>query len=523
MPSRGIIFNYIKSLFSRQKKTKKQPLVEQETLNVKQERRIKAVETQSKSKRPVANFSEQPERSAKKSKKNSDLPSHLLHKKFTVNAGHYDITPKAFPKNALAIVEKLQRAGLEAYVVGGCIRDLLLGHKPKDFDVATNAKPEEIQKIFGRQCRLIGRRFRLAHIVFGRDIYEVATFRADHASHSSDKISKVSEEGMLLRDNVYGTLREDAERRDFTVNSLYYDPKHNLIFDFFDGIADLKASKLRLIGDPVVRYQEDPVRMLRAVRFMAKLDMFLDKPSDAPIRELAHLLKNIPAARLFDESLKLFQSGQGLKTYQLMRQYGLFEQLFPVLVPFFTEHNDSNAERMLSKALSSTDERIRDNLRVNPAFLFAALLWYPLREKMELLKNEGGLNSHDAMMLAANDVLAESCKAIALHRRHTSVIRDIWALQFQMTKRSGKRPQQTLEHVKFRAGFDLLVMRAEIEGGDLVELSAWWHEYQFSNDTQRMEMLKAVRNVPNFAGEEKKKRRRKTFRKRKPVKKVSAE
>ncbi|WGE63418.1 polynucleotide adenylyltransferase PcnB [Actinobacillus equuli subsp. haemolyticus] len=510
-------------MFTRRKNVKKQPLVEFESEGRKQGKNAKAAE--SRTKRSASKAIENKTHSSKKAKKanNTNMPSHLLHKKFTVNAGHYDITPKDFPKNALVIVEKLQRAGFEAYVVGGCIRDLLLGHKPKDFDVATNAKPEEIQKIFGRQCRLIGRRFRLAHIVFGRDIYEVATFRADHSNHSSDKISKVSEEGMLLRDNVYGTLREDAQRRDFTVNSLYYDPKHNLIFDFFDGIADLKAGKLRLIGDPVVRYQEDPVRMLRAVRFMAKLDMFLDKPTDAPIRELAHLLKNIPAARLFDESLKLLQSGQGFKTYQLMRQYGLFEQLFPVLVPFFTERNDSNAERMLSKALNSTDDRIRDNLRVNPAFLFAALLWYPLREKMEVLKNEGGLNSHDAMMLAANDILAESCKAIALHRRHTSVIRDIWALQFQMTKRSGKRPQQTLEHVKFRAGFDLLVMRAEIEGGDLVELSAWWHEYQFSNDAQRAEMLKAVRNLPNFAGEEKKKRRRKTFRKKKPAKKATAE
>lgn len=480
--------------------------------------------TEACAKRAAPKFTETTERAPKRTKKgnSADVPSHIRHKKVTVSAGHYDITPKDFPKNALAIVEKLHRAGYEAYIVGGCVRDLLLGQKPKDFDIATSARPEEVQKIFGRQCRLIGRRFRLAHIVFGRDIYEVATFRAGHESHSNDKISKVSDDGMLLRDNVYGTLSEDAERRDFSVNALYYDPLHNLIFDFFNGIEDLKAGKLRLIGEPSVRYHEDPVRMLRAVRFMAKLDMFLDKPTNAPIRELAPLLRNIPAARLFDESLKLLQSGSGFKTYELMRQFGLFEQLFPVLAPFFTEHKDSNAERMLSKALNSTDDRIRDNLRVNPAFLFAALLWYPLREKMEVLKNEGGLNNHDAMMLAANDILAESCKAIALHRRHTSVIRDIWALQFQMTKRSGKRPQQTLEHVKFRAGFDLLVMRAEIEGGDLVELSAWWHEYQFSNDAQRSDMMKTVRQSPNFVPEEKKKRRRKTFRKRKPAKKAEA-
>lgn len=447
-------------------------------------------------------------------KQQDNPPSHLLHKKFAVNASQYGISPKDFPKNAISIVDKLQIAGYEAYIVGGCIRDLLLEKKPKDFDIATNARPEEIQRIFGRQCRLIGRRFRLAHIVYGREIFEVATFRAGHEPHRNDKISKVSDEGMLLRDNVYGTLREDAERRDFTVNALYYDTKRNLIFDFFNGIEDLRAGKLSLIGEPTIRYQEDPVRMLRAVRFMAKLDMFLDKATASPIRDMAPLLTNIPAARLFDESLKLLQTGAGLKTYQLLREYELWQFLFPVLPAFFTVKGDSYAERMITKALNSTDERIADKLPVNPAFLFAALLWYPLREKMEQLKNEGGFNSHDAMMLAANDVLAESCKAIALHRRHTSVIRDIWALQFQMMKRTGNRPQQTLEHIKFRAGFDLLVMRAEIEGGDLVELSAWWHEYQFSNDGQRTELLKSVRHLPNVQPEAKKKRRRRTFKKK---------
>ena len=447
----------------------------------------------------------------------------MLHKKYTLNASHFDISPRAFPKHALTIVEKLQRAGFEAYIVGGCVRDLLLGRKPKDFDISTNARPEEVQKIFGRQCRLVGKRFRLAHVVFGREIFEVATFRANHENHSNDKISKVSDEGMLLRDNVYGSLREDAERRDFSVNAFYYDPAHNIIFDFFNGVEDLQAGKLRLLGNPVQRYQEDPVRMLRAIRFMAKLDMFLDKPTAKPIKEMAGLLTNIPAARLFDESLKLLQSGEGVKTYQLLREYGLFELLFPVLPLFFTPNQDSNAERMLIKALTSTDDRIKDSLPVNPAFLFAALFWYPLREKIDELKNEGGLNSHDAMMLAANEILDESCKAVALHRRHTGVIREIWSLQFQMTKRSGKRPLQTLEVQKFRAGFDLLVMRAEIEGGDLVELSAWWHEFQFSNDAQRAEMLKNVRSVPNFAGEEKKKRRRKTpYRRKKSTTKTPA-
>lgn len=451
----------------------------------------------------------------KKQPKTPSAPSHILHKQFTVPAGQYQISPKNFPQQSVSIVNKLQQHGFEAYLVGGCIRDLLLGHKAKDVDIATNARPEEIQKIFGRQCRLIGRRFRLAHIVYGREIFEVATFRAEHHTSSNEKISKTSETGMLLRDNVYGTLREDAQRRDFTVNALYYDVHRNLIFDFFGGIRDLQAGCLRLIGDPVLRYQEDPVRMLRALRFMAKLDMFLDKASEEPIQKMGILLKHIPAARLFEETLKLLQSGKGFITYELLHKYGLFAQLFPILVPFLTEHQDSETEKMLAKALKSTDDRIRDNLRINPAFLFAALLWYPLREKIEQLKNEGGLNNHDALMLAANEILAQTCRTVALHRRHTAVIRDIWSLQFQFPKRSSKQVTQIIEHIKFRAGFDLLVMRAEIERGDLIELIAWWHEYQFSNAEQRTEMLKYV---PSFHQEKRKKKcpsHRRTYRKRK--------
>lgn len=393
-------------------------------------------------------------------------------------------------RNALIIVEKLQRHGYEAYIVGGCLRDLLLGQKPKDFDVATNARPEQIQAIFQRQCRLIGRRFRLAHIMFGRDVIEVATFRANHTEKHGEHQSRQSEEGMLLRDNVYGTLEQDAQRRDFTVNALYYNPKNNKLYDFFNGLSDLHAGKLRLIGEVVTRYQEDPVRMLRAIRFMAKLEMFLDKETEKPIKQLAHLLKNIPPARLFDESLKLLQSGNGVKTYRLLREYGLFEQLFPALIPFFTEKEDSLAERMILKALTSTDERIADNLRVNPAFLFAAFYWYPLREKVDMLKNEGGLNNHDAYALAANEILDQLSSSIAAPRRHTAVIRDIWFLQLQLMKRHGKAPERTMEQTKFRAGYDLLAMRAELEGTETIELATWWHEYQFSNQEQRDNLLK---------------------------------
>lgn len=414
-------------------------------------------------------------------------------------------------KHALAVVEKLNRNGYEAYVVGGCLRDLLLGKKPKDFDVATNARPEQIQAVFQRQCRLVGRRFRLAHVMFGRDIIEVATFRANHTESKNENQARRNENGMLLRDNVYGTLEQDAERRDFTVNALYYNPKDNTIHDYYHGIEDLKTGKLRLIGNPIIRYQEDPVRMLRSIRFMAKLDMFLDKPSEEPIRKLAPLLTNIPPARLFDESLKLLQAGFGLKAYRLIREYGLFQQLFPTLMPFFTEKGDSFAERMIERALISTDERIADKLRINPAFLFAAFFWYPLREKVEMLKNEGGLNNHDAYALASNEILDQCCATLAAPRRHTGVIRDIWFLQLQLMKRSGKYPASTISHPKFRAAYDLLAMRAEIEGGEAIELTTWWHEYQFSNEEQRRNLVKEQnKNAP------KKKRYYHSRKRRKP-------
>ena len=273
---------------------------------------------------------------------------------------------------------------------------------------------------------------------------------------------------------------------------------------------------MRLIGDPVTRYQEDPVRMLRSIRFMAKLDMFLDKPSETPIRQLAPLLKSIPPARLFDESLKLLQAGFGVKTYKLLREYGLFEQLFPSLMPYFTEKGDSFAERMIITALTSTDERVADNLRINPAFLFAAFFWYPLREKVEILKNEGGLNNHDAYALASSEILDQFCTALAAPRRHTSVIRDIWFLQLQLLKRNGKAPERIMEHPKFRAAFDLLVMRASIEGGDSIELAAWWHEYQLSNHSQRESLVKEQnKHAP--------KPRKKYFRSRKRHKPKAAE
>lgn len=476
--SKGLtILTLIKNLFKKKTEKTENETQHKTPATARKTNPRKGNKTTSKTQRPAPAFA-QP-----KAKGKPALSRHA--NKHILNASQYGIQPRMMSKNALTVVQKLQRNGYEAYIVGGCVRDLLLKQKPKDFDVATNARPEQVQAIFQRQCRLIGRRFRLAHIMFGRDIIEVATFRANHSEHHSERQSKQSDEGMLLRDNVYGTLEQDAERRDFSVNALYYNPQDNSLRDYFNGVEDLKAGKLRLIGDPVVRYQEDPVRMLRAIRFMAKLDMFLEKPTETPIREMAHLLRHIPPARLYDESQKLLQTGNGVKTYHLLRQFGLFEQLFPSLMPYFTEKQDSFAERMILTALTSTDERIADNLRINPAFLFACFFWYPLREKVEALKNEGGLNNHDAYALAGNEIIDQFCTALAAPRRHTTVIRDIWFLQLQLLKRTGNQPARVMAHPKFRAAFDLLAMRAQVEGGEAIELATWWHEYQFSNEEQR--------------------------------------
>jgi poly(A) polymerase len=361
-----------------------------------------------------------------------------------------------------------------------------LGQKPKDFDIATNATPEEIRSLF-KNCRLIGRRFRLAHIMFGREIIEVATFRGHHQEPAKN-VSAQSDEGMLLRDNVYGTIEEDAERRDFTINAMYYDISDFSIHDYAEGKEDLEDGLIRLIGDPETRYREDPVRMLRAVRFAAKLDMDICETTADPILELAHLLEDIPSARLFEESLKLLQSGQGLETYLLMRDYDLFRPMFPLIAADFTDDGDSDTEHMIELVLESTDKRINEGKRINPAFMFAALLWYPLNRVAKEMMNEKGFAYYDAIMEASNTVLDQQVKSIAIPRRHTATIREIWQLQLRLPRRNGKRATRLMELNKFRAGFDFLEMRAEVEQGETKELAKWWHTYQNSSRNVRQTM-----------------------------------
>ncbi|WP_083253153.1 polynucleotide adenylyltransferase PcnB [Enterovibrio norvegicus] len=431
----------------------------------------------------------------------------------------HGISRKDISENALKVLYRLNKAGYEAYLVGGGVRDLLLETEPKDFDVATNATPDEVRKLF-RNCRLVGRRFRLAHILFGRDVIEVATFRGHHSGEKSeskgDKNASQSQsnDGMLLRDNVYGTIDEDAQRRDFTVNALYYNIDDFSVRDYAGGVEDLKNRVIRLIGDPETRYREDPVRMLRAVRFAAKLNMEINAATAAPIPALAHLLRDIPSARLFEESLKLLQSGHGYDTYVMLREYNLFSPLFPILEEHFTEDRNSKCEQMMALVLKSTDERIATQQRINPAFMYAAMLWYPLETRAEEIAFESGLSYYDAFMVAANDILDEQVKSIAIPRRFTAMIRDIWQLQLRLSRRSGTRAYKLLEQQKFRAAYDFLDMRGKVEGGQLSELAQWWNDFQRADRDDRNDMVQVL----NKASSTKKVRRRRKAkpRRRKP-------
>ncbi|MGL5947764.1 MAG: polynucleotide adenylyltransferase PcnB [Aeromonas sp.] len=406
-------------------------------------------------------------------------PAHASPRQVLSRSEH-SISRQDISENALKVLYRLNKGGYEAYLVGGGVRDLLLGRKPKDFDIATNATPEQIKALFSN-CRLIGRRFRLAHIVFGRDVIEVATFRGHHHQVNNSKhISVQSAEGMLLRDNVYGSIEEDAERRDFTVNALYYSAKDFSLHDFAGGLPDLAARKLELIGDPETRYREDPVRMLRAVRFAAKLGMSISPRTAAPIKTLAPLLSDIPPARLFEETLKLFLAGDALSTYRELKAYGLFAPLFPQVAALGSQRGNAPYEQLIEQALMDTDKRVREDKRVTPAFLYAALLWGVVENRARVLENESGLPWHDALMLAANEVLDKQVRSIAIPRRFTSDIRDIWALQLRLTRRQGRQPERAMEHPKFRAAYDFLLLRARVERG-LGELASWWDRFVEAN------------------------------------------
>ncbi len=404
-------------------------------------------------------------------------------------------------ENALKVLYRLNKAGYESYLVGGGVRDLLLGREPKDFDVATSAHPEQVRKVFSN-CRLIGRRFRLAHVHFGREIIEVATFRGLGGAGGE----REHENGMLVRDNVYGTIEEDALRRDFTINALYYDVRDFSIIDYTGGMQDLLEGRLRLLGDPETRYREDPVRMLRAVRFAAKLGFRIDPECEAQISEMAPLLGEVPAARLFDEVLKLFMGGVALHSYEQLSHYGLFACLFPETGRCLEHEEQGFPVTFVAQGMKNTDARIREGKPVTPAFLFAVLLWEPVRQRYLALQEQGESPSV-AMQQAASEVLSRQLQRVSLPKRFSLPMREIWSLQHRFHARVGKRPHRLLTHPRFRAAYDFLLLRAQ-SGEVEQELADWWTRFQEADADEKNRML-----VPQGNGEKRGRRRRRRRRK----------
>ncbi len=409
-----------------------------------------------------------------------------------IRRAEHTISRSNISPNALKVLYRLRDAGHGAYLVGGGVRDLLLGHEPKDFDVATDATPEEVRQVF-RNCRLIGRRFRLAHVFFGPEIIEVATFRASAipagADGTDDDVAR-TENGMILRDNVYGSIAEDALRRDFTVNALYYNIADFSVLDYAGGLEDLKAGRLKLIGDDVeARYREDPVRMLRAVRFACKLGFMIDAPCEAPLPELASLLAEVPAARLFEEVLKLFHAGYGLQAFEKLRRYGLFAQLFPATDACLARQEHDFPVVFVSRGLDNTDRRVLDGKSVVPPFLFAVLLWEPVRLRYQELL-DGGTPWADAIALASHEVATAQQHHVAIPKRFGMPMREIWSLQPRLERRQGRRPMTLLGHPRFRAAYDFLLLRAEAGEVD-PELAEWWTKFQDTNPSDRAKMAGA--------------------------------
>lgn len=374
--------------------------------------------------------------------------------------------------------------GFQAYLVGGSVRDLLLHKAPKDFDVATNATPNEIKALF-RNGRIIGRRFKLVHILFHREIIEVATFRGHD---SVDDSQQTNERGMLVRDNVFGSLDEDAWRRDFTINSLYYNLNDSSIIDFTGGLQDVHDKLIRMIGDPVTRYKEDPVRMLRAVRFSAKLHFKLAPDTEAPFPEISHLITHIANSRLFDEITKLYQCGEAETVQRLLVQYGLFQHLCPQTAELFNTDYPVNA--LIGIALENTDIRIRDDKPVTPAFLFAVLLWFPMLHRAKALQS-AGMDPLPALEKAMSQVIIEQNKIISIPKRYTQVVREIWLLQYRFSKRLGGRAFNLLQHPRFRAAYDFMALRA-LAGDESMELAQWWTSFQEVDEAAQTEMIRVI-------------------------------
>ncbi len=394
---------------------------------------------------------------------------------------------------ALKVCEVLAERGHAAYVVGGAVRDLLLGIEPKDFDIATDARPEQVKPLF-RRAIVIGRRFRLVHVMIGGETVETSTFRA-----ADPDTAEKNEQGRVLRDNVFGNQEEDARRRDFTVNALYYDPATEEVIDFHGGLADLRKHVLRMIGDPETRYREDPVRMLRAVRLAAKLGLTIDSTTRAPIRRMATLLEGVPPARLFEEMLKLLLSGHASACLRQLREEGLHRGLLPLLDVILVQ---PLGERFVTLALAQTDERVQTGRPVSPAFLFAALLWHEVLAAWRA-REKRGERSLLALEAAMDEVLEAQCEKLAITRRLTATMREVWQMQPRFEQRSSSRPFRLLESPRFRMGYDFLALRAA-SGEVTAELEAWWRAFQSADEETRRAML-----LPDTGPKKRRRRRRK--------------
>ncbi|MEH6460933.1 polynucleotide adenylyltransferase PcnB [Chitinimonas sp. JJ19] len=405
----------------------------------------------------------------------------------------HGIRRNRLPSFALKTTDQLQAAGYEAFIVGGAVRDLLLGKDPKDFDVATNATPEEVHKVF-RRSRIIGRRFRLVHVLFGDEVVEVSTFRGSGESLTD-------EAGRIIRDNTWGSQEDDAKRRDFTVNALFYDPNREEIIDYHGGVADIEKKRMTMIGTPAVRYREDPVRMLRAVRLAAKLGLSIDADTRKPIRELASLLENVPSSRLFDEMLKLLFSGQSWACLMQLRDEGLHHGFFPLLDKMMKA---PQGEAFLRNALENTDRRIREDKPVSAGYVFAALLWLEVLDNWDKRK-QAGEKAMLALFSAIDEVEAVQEEKLAIPRRYGTAMKEIWTLQPRFEQRSGIKPFRLLENPRFRAGYDFLCLRASVGEVDK-ELADWWTTFQQADSQAREAML--VRPQAGEGANKKRRRRR---------------
>jgi len=401
-------------------------------------------------------------------------------------------------RGALDVTRKLQQAGFKAFIVGGAVRDLLLGFQPKDFDIATDATPEEVKPLF-RRAFIIGRRFRLVHVLSGAETIEVSTFRGRQEGEDA-----ADEHGRLLSDNVFGNQAQDAVRRDFTINALYFDPATESVWDYVGGVADIKAKRLRLIGDPVTRYREDPVRMLRAVRLAAKLGLRIEKKTATPIPALAPLIQNVPPARLFDEMEKLLLSGHAVESLRSLREHGLHHGVLPLLDVILEQ---PLGQRFIDLALANTDERVRLGKPVTPAFLFATLLWHEVLASWNAAKAKGE-RPIPALFAAMDRVLEQQAARLAIPRRFEAVIKETWAMQPRFEQRAGQRPFRLLEHPRFRASYDFLWLRGH-SGEIPVEIADWWERFQNADGAERESMLR-----PDEGPKRKRRRSRSRGRKR---------